>query len=124
GERQGAAGKGPVGSRIADWTEIDQLVGAMGELGAGIFQVGPDISGGVAQRTFLARLKQVALESGRPVMFGTISSRQGVDPNPWSYQLDYLDECAAAGALAWGQTTTRSDNAIFPPKAHPPLHLP
>ena len=31
---------------------------------------------------FLARLKQVALESGRPVMFGTISSRQGDRPEP------------------------------------------
>ena len=80
----------PVASRIADWTEVDRLVGAMAELGAGIFQIGPNTSGGVAQRRFLARLKQVALESGRPVMFGTISSRQGDEPNPWTYQLEYL----------------------------------
>ena len=113
----------PVASRIADWTEIDRLVGAMGELGAGIFQVGPDISGGLAQRTFLARLKRVALESGRPVMFGTISSRQGNDPNPWTYQLEYLDECAAAGARVWGQTTTRSINAIFSLKSYLPFDV-
>jgi N-acyl-D-amino-acid deacylase len=113
----------PVASRIADWSEIDRLVGAMAELDAGIFQVGPDISGGLAQRTFLARLKQVALESGRPVMFGTIASRQGVDPNPWSYQLDYLDECAAAGARVWGQTTTRSINAIFSLKSYLPFDV-
>src|SRR6516225_10827862 len=62
----------PVASRIADWTELDRLVGAMAELNAGVFQVGPDISGGEAQRRFLARLKQLALETGRPVMFGTI----------------------------------------------------
>ena len=113
----------PVASRIADWTEIDRLVGAMGELGAGIFQVGPDISGGLAQRTFLARLKRLALESGRPVMFGTISSRQGNDPNPWTYQLEYLDECAAAGARVWGQTTTRSINAIFSLKSYLPFDV-
>ncbi len=113
----------PVASRIADWTEIDRLVGAMGELGAGIFQVGPDISGGLAQRTFLARLKRVALESRRPVMFGTISSRQGNDPNPWTYQLEYLDECAAAGARVWGQTTTRSINAIFSLKSYLPFDV-
>src|SRR5437870_631784 len=71
----------PVASRIADWAEIDRLVGAMAEVNAGIFQVGPDTSGGEAQRRFLARLKQVAVESGRPVMFGTISSRQGAKPN-------------------------------------------
>ncbi|HMB88132.1 MAG TPA: amidohydrolase family protein [Methylomirabilota bacterium] len=78
----------PVASRIAEWSEVDRLVGAMAEVGAGIFQVGPDISGGAAQRAFLARLKRVALESGRPVMFGTIASRQGDDPNPWTYQLE------------------------------------
>ncbi len=113
----------PVASRIAEWSEVDRLVGAMGELGAGIFQVGPDISGGPAQRAFLARLKRVALESGRPVMFGTISSRQGQDPNPWTYQLEYLDECAAAGARVWGQTTTRSINAIFSLKSYLPFDV-
>ena len=113
----------PVASRIADWSEIDRLVGAMAELGAGIFQVGPDISGGRAQRAFLARLKQVAVESGRPVMFGTIASRQGDDPNPWTYQLDYLDECATAGARVWGQTTTRSINAIFSLKSYLPFDV-
>ena len=113
----------PVASRIAEWSEVDRLVGAMGELGAGIFQVGPDISGGPAQRAFLARLMRVALESGRPVMFGTISSRQGADPNPWTYQLEYLDECAAAGARVWGQTTTRSINAIFSLKSYLPFDV-
>jgi N-acyl-D-aspartate/D-glutamate deacylase len=113
----------PVASRIADWSELDRLVGVMGALNAGIFQIGPDISGGEAQRAFLGRLRQVALESGRPVMFGTLSTRQGVDPNPWTYQLDYLDECAAAGARMWGQTTTRSINAIFSLKSYLPFDV-
>jgi len=111
----------PVASRIADWSEVDRLVGAMAEMNAGIFQVGPDTSGGEAQRRFLARLKQVAVETGRPVMFGTISSRQGDKPNPWTYQLEYLDDCAAAGARMWGQTTTRSINAIFSLKSYLPF---
>jgi len=113
----------PVASRVADWSEVDRLVGAMAELGAGIFQVGPDISGGEAQGQFFARLKQVAVESGRPVMFGTISSRQGTNPKPWSYQLEYLDECAAAGARMWGQSTTRSINAIFSLKSYLPFDV-
>ena len=113
----------PVASRIADWSEVDRLVGAMAELNAGIFQVGPDTSGGEAQRRFLARLKQVAVGSGRPVMFGTISSRQGEKPNPWTYQLEYLDDCAAAGARMWGQTTTRSINAIFSLKSYLPFDV-
>jgi N-acyl-D-aspartate/D-glutamate deacylase len=113
----------PVASRIADWAEVDRLVGAMAELGAGIFQVGPDISGGLAQRAFLERLQRVAVESGRPVMFGTIASSQGDDPNPWTYQLEYLDQCAAAGARVWGQTTTRSINAIFSLKSYLPFDV-
>jgi N-acyl-D-aspartate/D-glutamate deacylase len=56
-------------------------------------------------------------------MFGTLSSRQGVDPNPWTYQLDYLDECAAAGARMWGQATTRSINAIFSLKSYLPFDV-
>ena len=113
----------PVASRIADWSELDHLVGAMAELNAGIFQVGPDISGGEAQRRFFARLKQVAVETGRPVMFGTLSSRQGDRPNPWTYQLEYMDECAAAGARMWGQATTRSINAIFSLKSYLPFDV-
>ena len=68
---------GPVASRIADWEEIDRLVGAMAELDSGIFQIGPDISGGEAQRVFLDRLRKVALDSGRPIMFGTLATKQG-----------------------------------------------
>ena len=108
----------PVASRIAEWSEIDALVGAMADLDAGIFQVGPDVSSGPAQRDFLARLRRVALESGRPVMFGTISTRQGDRPNSYRYQLDYLDDCVAAGARMFGQTTTKSINAIFSLKSY------
>src|SRR5262249_43722778 len=113
----------PVASRIAAWSELDRLVGAMAELNAGVFQVGPDISGGEAQRRFLERLKQLALETGRPVMFGTLSSRQGDRPNPWTYQLEFIDACAAAGARMWGQTTTRSINAIFSLKSYLPFDV-
>src|SRR5207253_6359423 len=55
----------PVASRIAAWSEVDRLVGAMAELNDGFFQVGPDISGGEAQRRFFARLEQVAVEACR-----------------------------------------------------------
>jgi N-acyl-D-amino-acid deacylase len=113
----------PVASRIADWSELDRLVGVLADLNAGVFQIGPDISGGEAQRRFLTRLKQLAVESGRPVMFGVLSSRQGDRPNPWTYQLDYLDECASAGARMWGQSTTRSINAIFSLKSYLPFDV-
>ena len=111
----------PVASRIADWEEIDRLVGAMAALDAGIFQIGPDISGGEAQRVFLKRLRRVALESGRPIMFGVLATRQGLDPNPWQYQMRYIDETAEAGGRMYGQATTRSINAVFSLKSYLPF---
>ena len=113
----------PVASRIAEWSEIDALVGAMAELDAGIFQIGPDVSSGPRQRVFLERLRRVAIESGRPVMFGTISTRQGEAPNSYRYQLDYLDQSIAAGARMFGQTTTKSINAIFALKSYLPFDV-
>ena len=111
----------PVPSRIAEWSEIDALVGAMADLDAGVFQIGPDVSSGAAQRAFLDRLRRVALDSGRPVMFGTIATRQGREPLPWQAQLDYIDETAAAGGRMFGQTTTRPINAVFSLKSYLPF---
>ena len=111
----------PVASRIADWEEIDRLVGALAALDAGIFQIGPDISGGEAQRAFLERLRRVALENGRPIMFGVLATRQGVDPNPWDYQTRYMDDVVAAGGRMFGQATTRSINAVFSLKSYLPF---
>jgi N-acyl-D-aspartate/D-glutamate deacylase len=114
---------GPVASRIADWQEIERLVGVMGRLDAGIFQVGPDISGGEAQRACLEKLRQITIDSGRPVMFGMLSTKQGVDPNPWDYQLRFMDETVAAGGRMYGQATTRSINAIFSLKSYLPFDV-
>jgi N-acyl-D-amino-acid deacylase len=111
----------PVASRIADWHEIDRLVGAMAKLDAGIFQIGPDISGGAAQRAFYERLRRVALDTGRPIMFGTLATKQGVDPNPWDYTTRYIDETVAMGGRMYGQATTRSINAVFSLKSYLPF---
>ncbi len=113
----------PVASRIADWEEIDRLVGAMAALDSGILQVGPDISGGEAQRACLARLRRIALETGRPVMFGMLSTRQGIEPNPWDYQLGVMDETVASGGRMFGQATTRSINAVFSLKSYLPFDV-
>ena len=113
----------PVASRMADWEEIDRIVGAMAELDAGIFQVGPDIGSGPLHRSFLARLRQVALASRRPIMFGVLATKQGVDPNSWQYQTDFIDETVAAGGRMFGQGTTRSINAIFSLKSYLPFDV-
>src|SRR5205807_2694633 len=68
----------PVASRIAEWSEIERMVAAMGALDTGIFQIGPDISGGEAQKACLEQLRKIALDSGRPIMFGMFATKQGI----------------------------------------------
>ena len=113
----------PVASRIADWEEIDRIIAGMAALDAGIFQVGPDIASGARHRAFLDRLRQVALQYRRPIMFGVLATKQGDDPNPWSYQTKYIDDTVAAGGRMFGQGTTRSINAIFSLKSYLPFDV-
>lgn len=103
----------PVASRYADWSEIDQLVGAMTDLNAGIFQVGPDVSSGTAQKGFFKELQRVALESGRPVMFGTIATQMADDPTSWQFQTEMIDDTVAKGGRMYGQSSTRPISVIF-----------
>lgn len=113
----------PVASRFAEWEEIDRIIGAMAELDAGIFQIGPDIGSGARHRTFLGRLREVALRFKRPIMFGVLATKQGDDPNPWHYQTKYIDDTVAAGGRMFGQGTTRSINAIFSLKSYLPFDV-
>jgi N-acyl-D-aspartate/D-glutamate deacylase len=113
----------PVASRIAEWEEIDRIIGAMAELDAGIFQVGPDIGSGPRHRAFLDRLRQLALQFKRPVMFGVLATKQGDDPLGGAYQTKYIDDTVAAGGRMFGQGTTKSINAIFSLKSYLPFDV-
>ena len=113
----------PVASRIGDWREIERLVGAMAALNSGIFQIGPDISGGEAQRACLDQLRRIALDSGRPIMFGMLATKQGIDPNPWDFQTRFMDETVALGGRMYGQATTRSINAVFSLRSYLPFDV-
>ena len=112
---------GPVASRIASWAEIAHLVHAMAELNAGIFQVGPDVSGGEAQGACLDELAKIAVSSRRPLMLGVLATRQGDNPNPLEYQFEWMDRVAAQGGRVLGQATTRSINAMFSLKSYLPF---
>jgi N-acyl-D-aspartate/D-glutamate deacylase len=95
----------------------------MAELDAGIFQVGPDIASGARHRAFLERLRQIALATKRPIMFGVLATKQGDDPTSWTYQTKYIDDTVAAGGRMFGQGTTRSINAIFSLKSYLPFDV-
>ncbi|MFN0316717.1 MAG: N-acyl-D-amino-acid deacylase family protein [Burkholderiales bacterium] len=113
----------PVASRIAEWDEIEQIIAAMAELGAGIYQTGPDITNRAVNRAFLERMRYFALTYKRPIMFGVVSTRQGEDPCTWQDQTRFIDDTNAAGGRMFGQGTTRSINAIFSLKSYLPFDV-
>src|ERR1700736_1566823 len=75
----------PVASRQATWEELEALVGAMSEVGAGILEIAMGAEG----PGYYAKLKQLALDTGRPITFGLFSRRS--NPNAWRVGLDTID---------------------------------
>ena len=99
----------PVASRLANWDEVRQLVGVMGDLRAGVFELAQeDIDRDPAVLAdFHRRLKALALETGVPMTFGGASSRKSPDPNMWRTFFDVADETVAAGGRMMVQTSSR-----------------
>jgi N-acyl-D-amino-acid deacylase len=98
----------PVASRLATWDEVRRLVGAMGDLNAGVFEIANERMGGNPEklREYQARLRDLAVESGRPVTFGVFSRRE--EPDAWRTYTALLDETAAAGGRMFAQVHSRA----------------
>jgi N-acyl-D-amino-acid deacylase len=116
-----------VASRMAGWDEVRRLVGVMGDLNAGLFEIAGE---GVDRapndpglRDYHVRLRDLAVESGRPVTFGVFSRRDV--PDVWRKYLALLDETAAAGGRMFAQVHSRSLSALLSFKTQTPFdHLP
>ncbi len=112
----------PVASRAAAWDEVQRLVGVMGKLNAGLFEVageGVDRNAGdPGLREYHTRLRDLAVASGRPITFGVFSRRQS--PGTWKKYLDLLDETAAAGGRMFAQAHTRALSALLSFKTQMP----
>ena len=103
----------PVASRLASWDEVRQLVGVLGQLGAGVFELASeDMRDPSRVPDYMGRLKSLALESGVPITLGVFSAR-GLAPNYWRTLLATIDETISAGGRMFGQTHTRSLNVLF-----------
>ena len=111
----------PVASRIANWDEVRQLVGVMGELGAGIFEIAGEDTGAEGPRLddYLARLKSLAVETSVPVTFGMFSSRRA--PNYWRRYFETADATADAGGRMFIQVHSRSLNVLLSFETHMPF---
>lgn len=105
----------PVASRVASWEELRGLVNVMGDLNAGILELageGVDRElGDPGLDEYHARLRALAVESGRPITFG-VFSRRGVT-DVWRKYLALLDSTAAAGGRMFGQVHSRSLSSLL-----------
>jgi N-acyl-D-aspartate/D-glutamate deacylase len=114
----------PVASRMATWDEVRRLVGVMGELNAGIFELageGVDRSAGGedARRDYHRRLRDLAVETGRPITFGLFGRRDA--PGIWREYVRLIDETAAAGGRMFAQVHSRALSAILSFKTQTPF---
>ena len=103
----------PVASRLANWNEVRELVGVMGDLGAGVFELAQeDIERDPErQRDFLGRLQRLALDTRVPTTFGVIYSRKA--PHTWRPYFQMIDETIAAGGRMLAQGTSRWISALL-----------
>src|SRR5213596_3451837 len=98
----------PVASRLASWQEIRRLVSVMGDLNTGIFELAGEGTGGdpARLRDYHVRLRDLAVETGRPVTWGLFSRRE--EPDLWRTYLALLDETAAQGGRMFAQVHSRA----------------
>src|SRR5262245_6951911 len=113
----------PWASRGAAGAAVRGLVGVMGELNAGLFEIAGE---GVDRapndpglRDYHVRLRDLAVDTGRPVTFGGFS-RRGV-PDVWRQYLALLDETAAAGGRMFAQVHSRSLSTLLSFKTQTPF---
>jgi len=107
----------PVASRMAEWSEVRRLVNAMGDLNAGIFELaGENVDRSkdvdpATRRDYHMRLRDLAVESGRPITFGLFSRKDA--PGVYKDYVNLLDETAAAGGRMFAQVHSRALSAVL-----------
>ncbi|PYN56594.1 MAG: amidohydrolase [Candidatus Rokuibacteriota bacterium] len=113
----------PVASRAASWDEVRRLVSVMGDLNAGLFELAGEgvdrAPGDPSLREYHVRLRDLAVETGRPVTFGVFSRREV--PGIWRAYLALLEETAAAGGRMFAQVHSRSLSALLSFKTQLPF---
>ncbi len=97
----------PVASRLATWDEVRQLVGILGELNAGVFEIAGEDTGLNPERIqdYCNRLKALAVDTGVPVTFGMFSAPKA--PDYWRPFFALADETADAGGRMFIQVHSR-----------------
>jgi N-acyl-D-amino-acid deacylase len=110
-----------VASRLASWDEVRRLVGVMGDMNAGVFELAGERAGGDPERLrdYHVRLRDLAVESGRPITWGLFSRRE--EPDLWRTYLALLDETAARGGRMFAQVHSRALTIVLSFKTNLPF---
>jgi len=114
----------PVASRLATWEEVRRLCGVMGDMNAGVFELAGEEAGRTAGdpqglRDYHVRLRDLAVETGRPVTWGLFSRREA--PEVWRVYLDLLEETAVAGGRMFAQVHSRALSVVLSFKTNLPF---
>jgi N-acyl-D-amino-acid deacylase len=109
----------PVASRIASWEEVRRLVAVMGEMSAGIFELAGERHDDEGLREYHGRLRDLAVDTGRPVTFGLFSRREV--PGQWRTYLDLLEDTAVAGGRMFAQVHSRALSVLLSFKTNLPF---
>src|SRR5579875_3479522 len=110
----------PVASRLATWEEVRQLVGVMGELNAGVFEIAGEDTGLNPERIrdYLDRLKALAVDTGVPVTFGIFGNRKA--PDYWRHYFKLAEEAAELGGRIFVQMLAKIAGVVLSFETHLP----
>ena len=113
----------PVASRLAKWDEVRRLVGVMGDMNAGIFELAGEgvdrDAGNPGLVDYHRRLRELAVETGRPVTFGLFGRRDA--PDAWRAYVKLLEDTAAQGGRMTAQVHSRALSAVLSFKTQLPF---
>ena len=111
----------PVASRVATWDEVRRLVSVMGEMNAGIFEIAGERFAGdpAGLRDYHVRLRDLAVETGRPITWGLFSRRE--EPTLWRTYIALLEETARAGGRMFAQVHSRALTVVLSFKTNLPF---
>ncbi len=117
----------PVASRLSTRAEIDALVGTMGRLGSGIFELAhhPDIRSRDVERreAYISWLVELAVTTGVPITSGLLAF--GPEDHQWKPVIELFDRVNAAGGRGWAQVHSRQFGVLLSFETRLPFdHLP
>ena len=108
-----------VASRAASDEEVQAIVRAMGETGAGIFQLAMERGGMHKMIDVYRALAALSRQTGRPITFGSLSRKKY--PGQWKALYQIIEEENLAGARIFTQVHSREINTIVSFQTHTPF---